>query len=421
MYNDFWSSKKQDDDYIQETLFADEGYMKNLQSSKSSKILPALISQPERVKLVLTNDLLDKIKYICSQFPDKEWSGVLFYQTEGNIMDINNFVIKAVNLYPLDLGTSGFTEFEYNDEYNKYIVRNPDMLSYNQGIIHSHNMMETFFSGTDTNTLAENAHLFSGMLSLIVNNAGKYNAKLAVYKVSVITESISFKDCDYSSKITAKEYEKQYIDVYDCNITYQIANVDKEIKESVKNLISNPELQHINRKKAGIVNTIPTLPKIPATVNKPKEKRDDWEKDKRWNMQDEKDYNTYTDEFTDIDEQMYMEFLGRIITCNPLWISTHNYDNFMEFVMDMMAVTKNSDQTNLKYSKDVYIEAVDDILNTILGNCNIEEVVDMIFYLHLEIEGILSEDIDFKLPPFWRRMFEKIKVTLEYFLNDYRD
>ena len=56
-----------------------------------------------------------------------------------------------------------------------------DQGKWKMGHIHSHHNMSTFFSGTDTDELHENAVNYLYYLSLIVNFSGKYSAKIAVH------------------------------------------------------------------------------------------------------------------------------------------------------------------------------------------------------------------------------------------------
>jgi hypothetical protein len=413
MINNNWMLKKQEENYNQQKLFSDDV----LNSSKTIKTLPKIINQAEKFKLILSEDVLNKIKYICSVFPDKEWSGVLFYKTTGSMQDIENLIIEVVNLYPLDLGTGGFTSFEYNDEYNKYIVRNLHMLDYKQGIIHSHNSMPAFFSGTDTDTLAENAHLFAGMLSLIVNNAGSYTAKLAVYKTSLSEGYVSFKDFDYSDKSISQKYEKQFVDIYNCNIVYETGVIDKEIEDSVTNLKTKPELSYVNRKKAE------HLTELPASYNS----YSPYSSYKPYSSFDNSKPEIQNSEIDcDINEQMYMELLGRVITFNPLWIAsiTYSCDDFTLFIKDIVSYVEDKyKDANSKFLNNDYIERVNNLLEVIIGNSDIKslEIFNMVEYLFLEIDEILVAEKIMRLSAFWKKLFNRLKETFEFYLNTYEE
>ena len=167
-----------------------------------SHLLPLLSGGDKPFELILTEELLKKIKYLCMRFPTVEWSGVLFYNFEGDIDNIADLKITAFDLYPLDIGTSTYTEFMHSPDFAGYIAKNPDLMDSAQGLIHSHNTMATFFSGTDSNTLREMAPVYGNYLSLIVNNAGTYTAGLAV-KADIaknISSVINYKGLDYVEK-----------------------------------------------------------------------------------------------------------------------------------------------------------------------------------------------------------------------------
>lgn len=124
--------------------------------------------------VVVSINLERKIRKLASKIPNLEWSGVLFYTSDGKLSD-GTLVLTALDVHLMDIGSSGRTSFEVDESVISYMTAN-DLLDTEIGLIHSHHTMDTFFSGTDINTLTEEAHERSNFLSLIVNNAGKYNA-----------------------------------------------------------------------------------------------------------------------------------------------------------------------------------------------------------------------------------------------------
>lgn len=169
-------------------------------------LLPLVKGGDKPFDLILTEELLKKIKYLCMRFPTVEWSGVLFYDFEGDIDNITELKITAFDLYPLDIGTSTYTEFMHSPDFAGYIAKNPDLMNSSQGLIHSHNTMSTFFSGTDSDTLREMAPIYGNYLSLIVNNAGTYTAGLAIKSkiIKNIYSVINYKGLDYKEKTINK-------------------------------------------------------------------------------------------------------------------------------------------------------------------------------------------------------------------------
>lgn len=135
-----------------------------------------LIQGTTKYKLVIASGLLGKIEFLCRRFTNTEWSGILFYKPEGSFED-ETLVLTAVDLYLRDIGDAGSTEFDLTPEVTTYMIDN-GLIGTQMGLIHSHHSMATFFSGTDTSTLLQEGMDRNHFLSLIVNNAGTYSAKI---------------------------------------------------------------------------------------------------------------------------------------------------------------------------------------------------------------------------------------------------
>ncbi len=132
-------------------------------------------------ELLLTQEIDEKIRYMCSRFPSLEWSGVLFYKhNDETNKKIKDTKLTAIDFYPLDIGSSTYTEFSHSPDFAGFIANNPEYMDMRQGLIHSHNNMQTFFSGTDNNTLREMTPIYKNYLSLIVNNRGETTVGLGV-------------------------------------------------------------------------------------------------------------------------------------------------------------------------------------------------------------------------------------------------
>jgi hypothetical protein len=93
-------------------------------------------------------------------------------------MEDGTFKVTCVDFFVMDIGTAGFTQYDESVEVVDYMCQHPELLENGvyQGLIHSHNNMATFFSGTDTATLLSEGQDTVHFVSLIVNNAGKYTA-----------------------------------------------------------------------------------------------------------------------------------------------------------------------------------------------------------------------------------------------------
>lgn len=143
------------------------------------------ITSTIKPKLIISKNLSTCINALHGAVKRAEWSGILFYKiVEGSVEEPEKLVILADYVYPMDVGTSGWTEFNYSgwiDAYDVLPLMEDDVMVYKPGLIHSHHVMEAFFSGTDTNTLHEQAPDYNYFLSLIVNYSCNPVAKLAMF------------------------------------------------------------------------------------------------------------------------------------------------------------------------------------------------------------------------------------------------
>ena len=136
-----------------------------------------LVKNASTFKLIIPQEVEAKIRHLCNRVHEVEWSGTLFYKVEGSLND-NSLVATCIDIFVMDIGTSAYTEYNESPDIISYMWEHPELLEEGvfEGLIHSHNNMATFFSGTDINTLIEEGHNVNHFLSLIVNNAGKYTA-----------------------------------------------------------------------------------------------------------------------------------------------------------------------------------------------------------------------------------------------------
>jgi proteasome lid subunit RPN8/RPN11 len=134
-----------------------------------------LLKEEGTFDLIIPEDVEKKIRYMCQKVSAIEWSGTLFFKSEGKYED-DTLVIRCVDFFLMDIGSAAYTEFDMSPDVVGYITENPELLDCQMGLIHSHNNMSTFFSGTDTNTLLAEGKDRNHFVSLIVNNAGTYTA-----------------------------------------------------------------------------------------------------------------------------------------------------------------------------------------------------------------------------------------------------
>lgn len=171
-------------------------------------------------KIVIPESVEAKIRYLCSIVHDVEWSGTLFYRHEGSLED-GTFKVICVDLFVMDIGSSAYTEYDESPDVLTYRIEH-DLLGEDiqEGLIHSHNNMSTFFSGTDTNTLIDEGTNSNHFVSLIVNNAGKYTAGVTRKITTMI-----------KAEAHIKYTENEYYDSYD---NQRISTKDNQIREEDK-------------------------------------------------------------------------------------------------------------------------------------------------------------------------------------------
>lgn len=171
--------------------------------------------------LVLSDKVERKIRWWCSKLPDNEWSGVLFYDYIGSFKK-NNVRFTAVDFLVLDIGTSGHTEFVEDESIISYAC-SQGLVNQQVGLIHSHNRMNTFFSGEDTQTLIKEGSCRNHFLSLIVNNDGRYTAaitrRVSVSSSNVVMSYSTFGDSKVTSRRKAGTVVDEYIEKINLNVT----------------------------------------------------------------------------------------------------------------------------------------------------------------------------------------------------------
>lgn len=179
------------------------------------------MKKSDTFKLIIPEEVENKIRFICQQIWEDEWSGTLFYKPEGNFED-GTLTIRCVDIYVMDIGTAAYTEFDMSPDVISYMAENIELLDCQMGLIHSHNNMSTFFSGTDTGTLKEEGIDRNHFVSLIVNNAGSYTAAITrrVKSTKTIMDNFSYPtfedeviNSDKTETIEEEELEWYYLNI----------------------------------------------------------------------------------------------------------------------------------------------------------------------------------------------------------------
>lgn len=173
----------------------------------------------------MPTEVFHQIQYLCKNIPKVEWSGALFYTTEGSIEKPGTFKITLKTILPLDMGSSAYTEYHLDDRFIDFIEEDfEERCTWKLGHIHSHNVMSVFFSGTDMAELNDNAPAHNFYLSLIVNNYMDFIAKVAFIgeaKKDIKQVPYTAKNVDGHDYIIEKqdfEVNTKKLFIYDCDI-----------------------------------------------------------------------------------------------------------------------------------------------------------------------------------------------------------
>ena len=224
---------------------------------------------------------------MCQQVSSIEWSGTLFYKPEGKYED-DTLVIRCVDFFPMDIGSQSYTEFDMSPDVIGYMTENPELLDCQMGLIHSHNTMATFFSGTDTSTLLEEGKDRNHFVSLIVNNAGTYTAGITRldHTVAKVTEECSFHTFqDEVVNFEDNSYTKEVT-----HIIWRNLKIIKEGEEEPKFLTLENRLKEIREAKAAKVKTIPSstayTPRVATSY-------EDWRNNRDYDEDDVYGYEGY--------------------------------------------------------------------------------------------------------------------------------
>lgn len=232
-----------------------------VKSSQETSHSPRLTIQELEtvVPVQISQKLQDQVSYLCKEVWNDEWSGMLFYETEGEFGQ-DNFKVIAQELFPLDIGTQTYTEYETSDpELIKFLMSNPQVRSMKKGHIHSHNNMGVFFSNTDNEELTDNCGFHNFYLSLIVNNKNEMCAKIAFKATikSVVDSTITYKNQDGidTEKKMSSEKNSESIFAYKCKVyTPQGGAVEDTFKSRFQELRTNKNKKEETKKASEAAN-----------------------------------------------------------------------------------------------------------------------------------------------------------------------
>jgi proteasome lid subunit RPN8/RPN11 len=191
----------------------------------------------DKIKINVPKKIKNKMEYLCQEIPDKEWAGLLLYTVDGSIRKPQKMQVFIQDIIPMQVGNATSADFTLNqdgkDKHIDYVINNPKSLHWKLGLIHSHNRMATYFSGTDISELEYNAKNHDFYLSVITNNAGDVIGKIAIQCEGEITTTFKATDQNGKEYTLKKEEAKKPIGtmvIYDCDINL-LSNKDIPVSE----------------------------------------------------------------------------------------------------------------------------------------------------------------------------------------------
>lgn len=166
---------------------------------------------------------MNQINFLHQKIGGTEWSGILLYShREGGIEDADNMVVVAEEIYPMDIGSPGYTEYINDVDSILDLVDNYERYESGElkiGHIHTHHSMGTGFSSTDMSELQGNAPSHNYYLSLIVNFKCKPTAKIATI---CEVEPGKIKHPGASGEVTKQTEPEKRLGVYECVVTQEL-------------------------------------------------------------------------------------------------------------------------------------------------------------------------------------------------------
>ena len=179
--------------------------------------------------MIIPTKVEEKIRYLIHKFPHTEWSGVLFCSHKGSFEN-NDLTITCEDIYPMDLGTEGWTEFKMSEDVAAYIAENVELFDCDMQLVHSHHSLGAFLSGQDMKMVQQEGNDTNCFVSLVVDTPGNYVA-IVTRKVQTKSEvtikklgtSYEFfgegtKSITHDGTVTTKTIDKEVIEYFDLEI-----------------------------------------------------------------------------------------------------------------------------------------------------------------------------------------------------------
>ena len=200
------------------------------------------------VKVNIPENVIQKIQYLCTVIPNLEWSGILFYTLEGTIKKSKEMSITLKDILPMDKGTATSTEFIYDKRYVEFLMNGgEERLSWKSGLIHSHNNMGVFYSGTDEDEIKTNSKAHNFYLSVVVNNRLDIIGKIGILGTAETEVKTHYKGLDeegnpYTISPTTLKVKSEKLYYIDCDMIYEKPEsiMEEEFMNNVNTILNKP-------------------------------------------------------------------------------------------------------------------------------------------------------------------------------------
>lgn len=184
-------------------------------------IQSALLDKQEPAFIVdIVSNVRQAFLYLCSKYPTREWSGTIFFRQ----IEESPLRLEVIDFYLNDIGSSGFTEYEYDSEVVAYGF-SKGYFGENSGVymghVHSHNNMGVFYSGTDIQELKDSANRQTcAFLSIVTNNKSEFVAAISSKEIIKGVKTITTSRCNLEGVFTLVSEQQIPIDQTSVYIEY---------------------------------------------------------------------------------------------------------------------------------------------------------------------------------------------------------
>lgn len=133
-----------------------------------------------KLKVLIKEQVNNKIKYTCSVLSSNEWAGILFYKIIRTKKE-NYISVEDILIQTFGSGATVETDVNTEKEVALYRINHFKNESIYTGRIHSHNNMGVFFSGTDEAHLRQMVGNNQPLLSIVTNNNNEFVGRFLYY------------------------------------------------------------------------------------------------------------------------------------------------------------------------------------------------------------------------------------------------